>query len=94
MQSALDETRRYLTCDLLILDDLGSELTTPFIQSALYELVNTRLITGKHTVISSNLSLRDIALRYSGQVSSRIAGEYRLLEFWGEDIRKLKNSSF
>ena len=87
-------TLRYLKCDLLILDDLGSELTTPFIQSALYELVNTRLITGKHTVISSNLSLRDIALRYSGQVSSRIAGEYRLLEFWGEDIRKLKNSSF
>ena len=87
-------TLRYLKCDLLILDDLGSELTTPFIQRALYELVNTRLITGKHTVISSNLSLRDIALRYSGQVSSRIAGEYRLLEFWGEDIRKLKNSSF
>ena len=87
-------TLRYLKCDLLILDDLGSELTTPFIQSALYELVNTRLITGKHTGISSNLSLRDIALRYSGQVSSRIAGEYRLLEFWGEDIRKLKNSSF
>ena len=50
-------TLRYLKCDLLILDDLGSELTTPFIQSALYELVNTRLITGKHTVISSNLSL-------------------------------------
>ena len=87
-------TLRYLKCDLLILDDLGSELTTPFIQSALYELVNTRLITGKHTVISSNLSLRDIALRYSGQVSSRIAGEYRWLEFWGEDIRKLKNRSF
>ena len=87
-------TLRYLKCDLLILDDLGSELTTPFIQSALYELVNTRLITGKHTVISSNLSLRDIALRYSGQVSSRIAGDYRLLECWGEDIRKLKNSSF
>lgn len=88
------DVERVLHCDLLILDDLGSELTTPFIQSALYELVNTRLITGKHTVISSNLSLRDIALRYSGQVSSRIAGEYRLLEFWGEDIRKLKNSSF
>lgn len=84
-------TARYLRCDLLILDDLGSELTTPFLQSALYELINTRLITGKHTVISSNLSLRDVSLRYSGQVYSRISGEYRLLEFWGEDIRKLKN---
>lgn len=87
-------TARYLKCDLLILDDLGSELTTPYIQSALYEVVNTRLITGKHTVISSNLSLREVSLRYSGQVYSRISGEYRLLEFWGEDIRKLRNQGF
>ena len=48
---ARDETRRYLNCDLLILDDLGSELTTQFTQSALYELVNTRLVGDKHTVI-------------------------------------------
>ncbi len=86
-------TRRYLKCDLLILDDLGSELTTPFIQSVLYQVINTRLITGKHTVISSNLSQREVSLRYSAQAASRIAGEYRLLEFWGEDIRKLKNQS-
>ena len=54
---ARDETRRYLSCDLLILDDLGSELTTQFTQSALYELVNTRLVSQRHTVISSNLSM-------------------------------------
>lgn len=87
-------TQRYLKCDLLILDDLGSELTTPFIQSVLYQLINTRLITGKHTVISSNLSQREVSLRYSAQAASRIAGEYRLLEFWGEDIRKLRNHTF
>ena len=82
---------RFMKCDLLILDDLGTELTTPFLQSALYQLVNHRLITGKHTVISSNLSLREVRERYSGQVASRIEGEYRLLEFWGEDIRKRKH---
>lgn len=87
-------TQRYLNCDLLILDDLGSELTTPFLQSALYQIVNTRLITGKHTVISSNLSQKEIALRYSAQVASRIAGEYRQLEFWGEDIRRLKSQQY
>ena len=45
-QEARDETRRYLNCDLLILDDLGSELTTQFTQSALYELINSRLVAG------------------------------------------------
>ena len=62
---ARDETRRYLNCDLLILDDLGSELTTQFTQSALYELINTRLVADKHTVISSNLSMEEVAHRYA-----------------------------
>ena len=84
---ARDETRRYLGCDLLILDDLGSELTTPFVQSALYELINTRLTAGKATVISSNLTMEDVRGRYSPQVASRLAGEYRTLPFFGEDIR-------
>ena len=65
VQTALDETRRYLTCDLLILDDLGSELTTQFVQSALYELLNTRLVANRHTVISSNLTMEEAARRYS-----------------------------
>ena len=93
-RSETGAVQRYLTCDLLILDDLGSELTTPFLQSALYQIVNTRLISNKHTVISSNLSQREIALRYSAQVASRIAGEYRLLEFWGQDIRQLKSQLY
>ncbi len=87
---ARDETRRYLSCDLLILDDLGSELTTQFTQSALYELVNTRLVGEKHTVISSNLSMEDAARRYSPQIASRLEGEYHVLHFFGEDIRLLK----
>ena len=73
-REARDDTRRYLKCDLLILDDLGSEMTTPFAQSALYTLLNTRLTAEKKTVISSNLSMDDVQRRYSPQIASRLAG--------------------
>ena len=86
--NAEENTQRYLTCDLLILDDLGSELTTPMTQSALYTIINTRLMEDKHTVISSNLSLEDIHNRYQPMIASRIEGEYREVSFVGEDIRK------
>ena len=89
-QDARDETRRYLNCDLLIVDDLGSELTTQFTQSALYELINTRLVAERHTVISTNLSLEEIARRYNPQIASRNEGEYHVLHFFGDDIRMLK----
>ena len=89
-REARDETRRYLGCDLLILDDLGSELTTQFTQSALYEPINGRLVGGKRTVISSNLSMEEAAVRYSPQIASRLEGEYRTLRFYGEDIRLLR----
>lgn len=94
VQEARDETRRYLTCDLLILDDLGSELTTQFVQSALYELLNTRLVGEKHTVISSNLTMEEAARRYSPQIASRLMGEYHVLHFFGDDIRLLKKNQF
>ena len=89
---ARDETRRYLNCDLLILDDLGSELTTQFTQSALYELVNTRLVGEKHTVISSNLSMEEVARRYAPQIASRLEGEYHVLHFFGDDIRLVRKN--
>ena len=89
---AWDETRRYLGCDLLILDDLGSELTTQFTQSALYELVNTRLVGGKRTVISSNLSMEEVARRYAPQIASRLDGEYHVLHFFGDDIRLVRKN--
>ena len=91
-REARDETRRYLNCDLLILDDLGSELTTQFTQSVLYELINARLVAGRHTVISSNLSMEEAARRYSPQIASRLEGEYHVLHFFGEDIRLLKKN--
>ena len=91
-QEGQRSTRRYLNCDLLILDDLGSELTTPFVQSALYTLVNTRLTGRKNTVISSNLSMDDVRSRYNGQTASRLEGEYRTLRFYGQDIRLQKKA--
>lgn len=88
-----DETQRYLSCDLLILDDLGTEMTTSFTVSALYTLINTRLTAGKKTVVSSNYSLQDLRQKYSPQIMSRLEGEYDILTFYGSDIRILKKSS-
>lgn len=89
-QEARDVTRKYLRCDLLILDDLGSELTTPFVQSALYQLLNTRLTGNRATVISSNLSMDDVRRKYTPQIASRLEGEYRSVFFFGSDIRLKK----
>ena len=86
-RQARDDTRRYLGCDLLILDDLGSELTSPLAQSTLYEVVNSRLQSGRHTIISTNLSMEHIAARYTPQIASRIGGLYRELTFYGDDLR-------
>ena len=89
-RQARDDTRRYLNCDLLILDDLGSDLTTPLAQSTLYEVVNSRLQGGKHTIISTNLSMEQIGARYTPQVVSRLAGAYQELTFYGDDIRRMR----
>lgn len=90
VREARDETYRYLNCDLLIMDDLGAELTTPFVQSALYQLVNTRLAAGRRTVISSNLSMDEVRKKYTPQIASRLEGDYRVLPFFGQDIRLLR----
>jgi len=82
--------RRYMDCDLLILDDLGTEMTTSFTQSALYTLVNGRLIKGGKTIITTNLSEDEIRRRYTPQIVSRLEGEYLILNFAGKDIRAIK----
>ncbi|MBQ9857545.1 MAG: ATP-binding protein, partial [Oscillospiraceae bacterium] len=92
-EDAKEERERLLGCDLLILDDLGTEMTTAFTVSALYEIVNTRLTTGKKTIISTNLTVPEISARYSAQIASRIGGEYLTMQFYGEDIRILKNKN-
>ena len=89
-EEAEQDIRRYLQCDLLILDDLGMERDNGFTVSVIYEVINARLRSGKSTVISSNLSAEEISSRYNPQVASRLAGEYENLKFYGRDIRKLK----
>ena len=89
-ESDSNEIVRYLKADLLILDDLGTEMTTSFVQSALYTIINTRLLHKKQTIVSSNYPLDSLAARYTPQILSRLEGEYEILTFSGEDIRKLK----
>lgn len=84
------QVRRYLNCDLLILDDLGTEMVTAFTQSALYTLINTRLTRGGKTIISTNLTEEELQRRYSPQIVSRLWGEYLSLVFTGRDIRTVK----
>lgn len=90
MDEAEDDVSRYMRCDLLIIDDLGTEMTTSFVQSALYQIVNTRLMTGRKTIISTNLNPVELGQRYGAAILSRLEGEYRILPFFGDDIRKLK----
>lgn len=80
-------TADYLESELLIVDDLGTEMTTQFSISALYQIVNGRLRAGKPTVVSTNLPDGELELRYSAQIASRLLGAYELYQFCGKDVR-------
>ena len=79
-----------LACDLLILDDLGAEFATAFTQSAIYNIVNTRLMGVKPVIISTNLSTAQLNEKYGERVTSRIIGNYTVLRFFGSDVRQMK----
>ena len=93
-----DESRReaekFTACDLLIIDDLGTEMPGQFVTAALYNLVNDRLLAGAPMVISTNLNVEEINRRYSPQIASRLHGNFTRLTFVGEDIRIQKNRGF
>lgn len=74
---------------MLILDDLGAEFVTSYSTSILYNLVNTRISNGKSTIISTNLSLKELNRQYADRVISRIIGNYSVLWFKGNDIRRI-----
>ena len=86
-QENQEKTEKYLKCDLLIIDDLGSEMTTQLTMSALYTVVNTRLMEGLSTIISTNLTAEAIKSRYTPAICSRILGMYQLMQFLGDDLR-------
>lgn len=90
-EEARRETARFTDCDLLILDDLGTEMPGQFVTAAFYTLLNDRILAGKPMVISTNLNIDEAARRYSPQIASRLQGSFQGLTFVGEDIRILKN---
>lgn len=79
-----------MNCDLLILDDLGTELTNSFTTSQLYQVIDSRLVHKKSTIISTNLSFDDLREQYSERIFSRLTSGYTLLKVTGEDIRLKK----
>lgn len=75
------------TCDLLIIDDLGTEMPNSFTTSELFNIINSRLNSGKRIIISTNLNLSQIKEIYTERILSRIVGNFKLYEFYGEDLR-------
>ncbi len=77
-------------CDLLIIDDLGTELQSGFVDSALFDIVNNRGIKKKSTIISTNLNLNQMKDNYTDRVASRIFEQYEVVPIYGNDIRTVK----
>ncbi len=93
-EASHEAVAKLMDSDLLIIDDLGTELPGNFVTAALYTVINDRLLARKPMVISTNLLAEDIAQRYSPQISSRLQGSFQRLTFVGQDIRVLKNRGF
>ena len=85
-----DTTEKYKTCDLLVIDDLGTELITAFSIASLYNIMTTRANSGKKTIIVSSLDTNEIGTKYNPQIASRLRGEYIEVPFAGADIRGIK----
>jgi DNA replication protein DnaC len=82
------DANRYVTCDLLILDDLGTEMKTTNTISAVYDIINSRLVAGLSTIVNTNCYSEELAEDYSPQIASRLLGEYTVLKFRGNDLRE------
>ena len=83
-------TDKYFDCDLLIVDDLGTEVANQFTVSVIYNLLNIRINRNSPTLISTNLSQKELLAKYNDRITSRIFGEFRPLLFLGADVRMQK----
>lgn len=79
-----------LECELLIIDDMGTEMVNNFVLSKLFSLLNERDLRKKSTVITTNFALDQLQNTYSDRIFSRVTGNYKLLKISGPDIRRLK----
>ena len=86
-QENADTLSFLLHCDLLIIDDLGTELNNGFINSQLFLCINERILHRKSTIISTNLSLKQLSQTYTERISSRFIESYEYFHIYGEDIR-------
>lgn len=89
-EEALEFREMVFGCDLLVVDDLGTEMVTRYTRSEVYDLVNTRLNTSRPTIINTNLDMTQLEKTYTSRVYSRIAGMYAVVQFKGRDIRLQK----
>ena len=85
-----ENVARYYDCDLLIIDDLGTEVINQFTLSCVYNVINIRLTRKKSTIISTNLTQKELRDKYWDRVTSRLLGEYLPLMFTGTDVRRVK----
>ena len=76
-----------MDCDLLIIDDLGTEMVNSFTAASLFNCINERHLRRKSVIISTNLSLAELRQTYSERVFSRITSNYTLLKIYGDDLR-------
>ena len=83
-------TSQYFDCDLLIIDDLGTEVINQFTATVLYNVINTRLSRKKSTIINTNFGQDELRAKYADRITSRIFGEYRVIPFVGKDVRMVK----
>ncbi len=86
----ISERKKYENCRLLIIDDLGAECITQYSVSAITSLIDLRIVNGRKTIISTNLSPAAIRKTYGERLLSRLLGEFRVLQFVGRDIRMQK----
>lgn len=85
-----DDIARYVECDLLIIDDLGTEVVNQFTLSCLYYVLNTRLNRNRPMIVNTNLMPADLRKIYSDRIASRLTGEFSVLPFYGTDVRRQK----
>ena len=90
-EDAREKAERYSACDLLIIDDLGTEMVSQFTLSSLYTLINDRVLSGKATIISTNMTNDTMKHRYNSQIVSRLRGNFTRVTFLGEDSRLKQN---
>ena len=88
--SSSEHEQALLNCDLLVIDDLGTEFLSSYTTSLFYNIVNSRLLNKKPTIINTNLDFEQLENRYTARITSRFIGEYEMKKFVGLDIRQQK----